>query len=488
MRAVRGAKGVGAMRAVREVRAVRGGVAPGGSGAGPGRWRPLRYRLRLRPRSATSPLATRPGPWPSAIEDDAPAPSLRIQLSALQALCRQVCGVRLAMIALGTPFALTGAADGHPRYFVLAAAVFSFMGSYAMLRDWERFGPRLLAHPTLLGVDLLLGSVLLLAASPASPLGYAAVCTPLLSGLLYGWRGAGVFTGIQIALLMSVYRAWEHRPGAGPSALLLAGFCVGAGIIGVTLRNLMFRFGAAGQALAEANARLAVRDAVESERARLAREMHDSVTKTLYGLALSADALAASADREDPAALRHRADLVARSARHAAAESGALLDGLRHHTEPGANGADPVDLLSELTAYAEDFTARTGLRTRVVRTGADRASLPGWAAREVLTIVGEALENTRRHAAATRVEIALSGTGARDMTLTLTDDGRGLPPDTTLPALRAKGHYGLIGMAERAGALGGTLTYGPGGGRDPGTAITLTLTPVPSKGARSHAG
>ncbi|MFJ6568233.1 sensor histidine kinase [Streptomyces sp. NPDC091292] len=447
----------------------------------------------MRRRSATSALATRPGPWPSAIEDDAPAPSLRIQLSALQALCRQVCGVRLAMIALGTPFATTGAADGAPRYFVLAAAVFSFMGSYAMLRDWERFGPRVLAHPTLLGADLLLGSVLLLAASPASPLGYAAVCTPLLSGLLYGWRGAGVFTGIQIAVLLSVYRAWEHRPGAGPSALLLAGFCIGAGIIGVTLRNLIFRFGAAGQALAEANARLAVRDAVESERARLAREMHDSVAKTLYGLALSADALAASADREDPAALRHRADLVARSARHAAAESRDLLDGLRRHTEAGSE--DAVDLLSELGLRAEDFTTRTGIRTRVVRTGADRALLPGWAAREVLTIVDEALENTRRHAAATRVEISLAGTGADDLTLTVTDDGPGLPPDSTLAALRADGHYGLIGMAERAAALGGVLTYGgggdggfggPGEGRVPGTAVTLTLTAP--RGSRSHAG
>jgi len=59
----------------------------------------------------------------------------------------------------------------------------------------------------------------------------------------------------------------------------------------------MFRFGAASQALSEATSRLAVAEAVESERARLAREMHDSVAKTPARLALAAEALAASAKR-----------------------------------------------------------------------------------------------------------------------------------------------------------------------------------------------
>lgn len=349
-----------------------------------------------------SPLATRPGPWPSALEDDAPAPSLRIQLSALQALCRQVFGVRLAVIAIGVPFAMTGAPDGPPRYVVLTAAVAGFMGSYAMLRDWERFGPRVLAHPTLLGVDLLLGSVLLLTASPASPLGYVAALTPLLSGLLYGWRGAGVFTGLQIVALLMAYRAWEHRPGTGPSTVLLAGFCVAAGIIGVTLRNLMFRFGAATQALAEANADLAVRDAVESERARLAREMHDSVTKTLHGLALSAEGLALCADRVDPATLRTRAEQVAHAARAAAAESRTLLSDLRG-TEPLTPDDPPmVDLPAELRSLVAAFRARSGTDTRFTvlepHPEASPPSVPRVTARETVTIVAEALENAHRHA------------------------------------------------------------------------------------------
>ncbi|WP_405642258.1 sensor histidine kinase [Streptomyces uncialis] len=440
-----------------------------------------------------SPLATRPGPWPSALEDDAPAPSLRIQLSALQALCRQVFGVRLAVIAIGVPFAMTGAPDGPPRYVVLTAAVAGFMGSYAMLRDWERFGPRVLAHPTLLGVDLLLGSVLLLTASPASPLGYVAALTPLLSGLLYGWRGAGVFTGLQVVALLLAYRAWEHRPGTGPSTVLLAGFCVAAGIIGVTLRNLMFRFGAATQALAEANADLAVRDAVESERARLAREMHDSVTKTLHGLALSAEGLALCADRVDPATLRTRAEQVAHAARAAAAESRTLLSDLRG-TEPRTPDDPPmVDLPAELRSLVVAFRARSGTDTRFSvlgpHTEASPSAVPRVTARETVTIVAEALENAHRHARASRVTVTVSGPrDGQGPTVTVTDDGRGLPwgpvpPEPArLAALRAQGHFGLLGMTERAASLGADLHIGlaPGpAGSSTGTTILLTLPLLP---------
>ncbi|MFD5717267.1 sensor histidine kinase [Streptomyces sp. NPDC127036] len=411
------------------------------------------------------------------LADDVPAPGgVRLQLNALQALCRQAFGVRLAAIAVGAPFAMTNAADGLARYAVLAAAVLGVMGSYAMLRDWERFGPRLLAHPSLMALDLSFGAILLLTASPASPLAYATVCTPLLSGLLYGWRGAGVFTGLQFVVLLTVFRAWEHRPGAGANTLLVAGFCVGAGIIGVTLRNLMFRFGTASQALSEATSRLAVAEAVESERARLAREMHDSVAKTLHGLALAADALAASADAADPEALRRQATVVAGAARRAATESRTLLSDLRRHTDLTA---PDTDLLPELRALAADFQNRTRIPTPVRHRGAAPV-LPCAAAHHVLAIVSEALENTHRHAGATRAAVELA-VAEDEFSVRVLDDGAGLPEAAT-PALLAtwtrSGHFGLLGMTERAACVGGRLALdrAPQGGAE----IRLT---VPLRGA-----
>ncbi len=424
-------------------------------------------------------------PPPGAFAEDEPAPSLPIQLNALQALCRQVFGFRLAMITLGAPFALTRAEGNFGEILIGSAVVFSLMGSYAMLRDWETLGPLVLKHKWLMAVDMLFGAVLLLTASPDSPLGYATVCTPLLGGLLYGWRGAGIYTGIQILLLAAAYTAWADRMDNPASTTLISGFCVASGIIGVTLRNLMFRFGAATQALSEATSRLAVTGAVEQERARLAREMHDSVAKTLHGVALSADSLAAGADRMDPLTVRHQAGLVARSARRAAAESREILSDLRRKTDytQAAEGTPGVDAADELRARAADFTTRTGVHTDLVTKDSPAPHLPHAVARQLLTIASEALENAHRHAHATHVTVEY-GVVAHDLLrLSVQDNGKGLPPGTDLEELRKAGHFGLVGMVERAATIGARIRIGRGN-TSSGTEVRLdiplgALTPTP---------
>lgn len=280
-------------------------------------------------------------------------PSLPIQVNALQALCRQVFGFRLAMIALAAPFALARTAPGLATWLVGSAVLVTFMLSYVLLRDWERFGPVLLRHPVLLAVDMFFGALLLITASPDSTLAYVTICTPLLAGLVYGWRGAALFAVLQSLIVAAAYVV-NSDADAGFNALLLPGLCVIAGAIGSTLRSLMLGFGTASHALTEARARLAVHGAVEEERARLAREMHDSVAKTLHGLAMAADGLAHSADRMDPLTVKHQAELVARSARRAAAESRELLSDLRR--ESGLDGG--VDVLTELRSRTEDFARR----------------------------------------------------------------------------------------------------------------------------------
>ncbi|MGW7052547.1 sensor histidine kinase [Streptomyces sp. NPDC054887] len=408
----------------------------------------------------------------SALADDVPAPSIPIQINALQALCRQVFGFRLAMIALGAPFALARAGGQFGGWLVGGAVVFSFVGSYAMLRDWEVFGPLLIKYRTLMGVDVLFGSVLLLTASPDSALGYATVCTPLLAGLLYGWRGAGIFTAIQILLLAAAYTAWSERIASPASTLLISGFCVAAGIIGVTLRNLMFRFGAATQALSEANARLAVTDAVEDERARLAREMHDSVAKTLHGVALAAEGLAQSADRMDPLTVKHQAGMVARSARRAAAESREILSDLRRQADYDTGGVVVAD---ELAARLADFEKRTGIRTAFRDIGGTSPvpTVPHAVGRHLLTIATEAMENSHRHAHASRVTVEF-GLAGGILRISVLDDGRGLPAGISLDDLRKAGHFGLVGMVERAAGIGARISIGRGRSAG-GTEVRLEL-------------
>jgi signal transduction histidine kinase len=398
-------------------------------------------------------------------------PAFAIQVNALQAMCRQVFGFRLAMIAIATPYAIGRTAPGLPMWFIGSAILVTFMGSYVLFRDWERFGPVLLRHPWLLAVDAFFGSLLLITATPESTLAYVTVCTPLLAGLVHGWRGAAVFAALQVVIVFGVYASVPKLEGGGGTALLLPGFCVIAGAVGVTLRNLLLRFGTATQALTETRARLAVNEAVEGERTRLAREMHDSVAKTLHGLALAADGLACSADRMDPPTVRRQAELVARAARRAAAESRELLTDLRR--EQGLEGG--VDLIAELAAQARDFTSRHPITATFRRLAGETPvpPVPQAVARQLLTVASEAMENANRHAGPTYL-IVLAGVKGDMLRLSVYDDGRGLPAGTTLDTLRKAGHFGLVGMVERAASIGARIRIGRGKA-EKGTEVRVEL-------------
>ncbi|MFD9414123.1 sensor histidine kinase [Streptomyces goshikiensis] len=375
-------------------------------------------------------------------------PSPALQANALQALCRQVFAFRLVMIALGTPLALGRTAPGGPTYLVGGAVLVTFMLSYVLFRDWERFGPLLLRHRWLLAADMGFSALLLIAARPESPLGLVAVCTPLLAGLVYGWRGSAVYAALQAVIV-----------ALSAEGLTLAVLCVLAGAAGACLRDLLFRFGSASQALTEARARLAVAEAVRGERERLAREMHDSVSKTLHGLALSADALARTTD---PAAIRRQAELLSGAARRAAAESRELLTDLRRDLD-----APGVSLLGELRRLAPAGTE--------IRATGTLPVVPGVVARQLLAVTAEALENARRHAGAARVEVEVGADRTR-LTLAVRDDGRGLPAaGDDLPALREAGRFGLLGMTERAASIGARIHIGARPAGLPGTEVRLDL-------------
>ncbi|MFD7626043.1 sensor histidine kinase [Streptomyces sp. NPDC059851] len=386
------------------------------------------------------------------------------EANALQALCRRVFAFRMLAIGLGAPVALGRTAPGAPTYLVAGAILLTFMLSYALFRDWERLGPLLLRHRWLLACDTALSGLLLVTATPESPLGFVSLCTPLLAGLVHGWRGAAVYAALQAVAVAAL-----------SGGLTLPVLCLVAGAAGSSLRDLLFRFGAASRALTETRARLAVAEAVRTERERLARDMHDSVAKTLHGLALAADALART---EDPEAVRRQAGLLSAAARQAASESRALLADLRQEADtPG------VHLLPELHRLA---AAQPGGAVRAeVTTSGSLPLLPAPVARHLLAVAAEALDNARRHADATRITLSAAAdpattTNTAHLTLTIEDDGRGLPaggPD--LAALRGAGHYGLLGMAERAAAVGARLHLGPAdapaSAARPGTRIRVDL-------------
>ncbi|MET9854736.1 histidine kinase [Streptomyces sp. NPDC006450] len=378
---------------------------------------------------------------------------IALQANALQALCRQVFAFRLVMIALGTPVVLSRTAPGAPTHLAGGAVLLAFLLSYVLFRDWERFGPLLLRHRWPLAVDwVFFSGLLVLTATPGSPLLLTSVCTPLLAGIVYGRRGAAVYAAVQAAVVAVV-----------AEALVLAVLCLLAGAAGACLRDVLLRFGTAGQAVLETRARLAVAQAVQAERDHLARELHDSVSKTLHGLALAADSLTRTTD---PATLRRQAALVSGAARRAVAESRDVLADLRRDLD-----APAVSLASELRARIGPDPGPDITELRVTGT---LPMVPSPVARHLLAVAGEAVENARRHAGAARITVE-AAVDAPDLLLVIEDDGRGLPDGIDLAVLAGAGRFGLVGMTERAAAVGARLDIGARPGGHPGTRVRLAL-------------
>ena len=217
-------------------------------------------------------------------------------------------------------------------------------------------------------------------------------------------------------------------------------------------------------AVAIENARLyeqAQQLAAVEERQRLARELHDSVSQALYGIALGARTARTLLDT-DPARAMEPMDYVLQLADAGLAEMRALIFELR-----------PESLESEgLVAALEKQIAATRARYGIEVT----AQLPeepdlGLAEKEVFYRVGqEALHNVVKHAHASRVEITLASDpdGVR---LEVSDNGTGFDAAQSFP-----GHMGLVSITERAAGIGATVAVDSKPGS--GTTVRLSLRNV----------
>jgi len=196
--------------------------------------------------------------------------------------------------------------------------------------------------------------------------------------------------------------------------------------------------------------RLAARqqDVREKERTRIAREIHDTLGQSLTGLKLE---LAAAWD----ASQRGRPGLAGRLS-----EATRLVDDLvksvrRIATELRPPILDELGLPAAVEWFARDFARRTGIACETVVTVRDEALGDG-VATGLFRILQEALTNVSRHAGARRVSITLALRGGV-VTLEVVDDGRGITEsEATGPR-----SVGILGMRERATALGGVLEVGP---------------------------
>lgn len=177
-----------------------------------------------------------------------------------------------------------------------------------------------------------------------------------------------------------------------------------------------------------------------AERQRMARELHDTLAQGLTGITLQLEAARAHLERDNVPRTLAIVDQAVAGARATLASSRQAIDDLRRN---------PDDLASEIGMRAARFTRDTGIRSSVEIGG--EVALPGSTREHLLRILDEALANVAQHADAGQVLVQFSD-GGDGLRLQVTDDGRGFAPDAV-----GSGHYGLLGMRERAGLIGGTL-------------------------------
>lgn len=275
-----------------------------------------------------------------------------------------------------------------------------------------------------------------------------------IAGLFHGLRAALPSSAVLIGTFL--LQVWAPAPGVmSPSALVgTPSLVLMLGLVATGLRRLL-RVQAEA---AEREARAGNQAAAADERARLAREMHDSLAKTLHGIALSAAALPRWVDR-DPDSARSLVQHLSEAARTATDEARLLLSGLRDddlrrpYTEVLADTVRRFEQHSQLAVELDvDDVPALDAAEPVLR-------------HELTRIVGEALANAARHASpdSVRVVVGRSADG-RSLSVAISDDGAGFALPASVAELADGGHFGLIGMGERAERLGGGLEVTSGVG------------------------
>ena len=260
------------------------------------------------------------------------------------------------------------------------------------------------------------------------------------------WNEAGAFLDFTVA--PAYYQTTWFRVSSVAAALALL-----AAVYRLRLQQVARRF----------NIRFEER---VNERTRIARDLHDTLLQSFQGVLLNFHAvtflLPPGADKA-----RATLDAAMERASRAITDGRDAVEGLRASTAVTSNLGRSINAFGEELGDG-DGGHRPGFRVNIEGTPRDLAQILG---DEVYRIAAEALRNAFRHAHATQIEVDIRY-DRRQFRLRVRDDGRGIEPGV-LAGRGYAGHFGLIGMRERATLAGGTLAIWSD--RDSGTEIELTV-------------
>ncbi len=248
---------------------------------------------------------------------------------------------------------------------------------------------------------------------------------------------------------------------AAPSRGILDGWDAITRLLAIAAVMLLIVNGLALWIVERAVAPVLIEQRLEEERRLIAHELHDEFGQSVTAIRSLAQAIVGQSSQPPMQA-------AARLISEEAARLYDAMHGLIPRLAPAA--ADTLSLAEALAGLVRDLQGRYPAVVLTLRH--DLAGHPGpGVSLAAYRVVQEGLSNALRHAHASRVDVELHAAGRR-LTVTVADDGIGLPENWSRP-----GHYGLRGLDDRVGQLGGTLTV-----RNHGSRGTLLAAELPFGG------
>jgi signal transduction histidine kinase len=200
------------------------------------------------------------------------------------------------------------------------------------------------------------------------------------------------------------------------------------------------------------------------ERGRIARDLHDTVLKTLHGLGLEAHVLGKYAS--SPAA-KEKAQYMVGVCQRSTQQIRDMIHELRSESQEAG-------IASEMSRMVAEWSQATGIKAEFTASGEDR-SLPLMASHNLRNVLSEALENIRKHAHAAQASVSIE-LQPGEVRLEIADDGNGISySPSEVYTLASKGKYGMLGMKERVEQINGQFSIDT----SHGTRLLISV-PLPS--------
>lgn len=313
---------------------------------------------------------------------------------------------------------------------------------------------------------ILVNLLILISRQPSIVIGLYATLAGETVGILEDWRHS-LLAVIAYLILMGVTYGllwgWEATPNWLGSALLVMFFILVYVLLFLRQLNARAESQRLLLELQEAHARLAEYAAqvetltLEAERQRMARELHDTLAQGLAGLILQLEALELSLERENTKQAQQITAQAKERARTTLADARRAIDDLR---------AADTETAEAISREVERFQKATGIPC-TLQTPPD-LNLSEQDGEHALRCVSEGLANAARHAQATQVWVTLHEENDH-LLIQVRDNGQGFDAAGDIPA----GHYGLLGLRERARLANGQLSIESVPGQ--GTTVTMSL-------------